>query len=374
MIKTGTVFLLAAGLALGPLPARAGFGFDTKDQPIEISNQPNSPSWVPPEGAKSEGAKRPDSDPSAPALQIYEERYVPDSVKKKYSIKDDWYTIGNPEGVASVRPDAEPTPGPEPLIVNDGPGATSVPQQTSLAPDDMALPPEEQAAGAMAPAPVAQPVPVISAAAYAKLESWRARKGEPVREVIKRWSAREGTEMLWAAGDNPVLKKDFSYVGSMENAVAALIQANGTELYTQYRSDGMNPVMMSPASTVTTSAPAAPALETNAAPDKTVGGVPYNLFVPAPNKNLETRWFALSGASLQEVLQVWAEDEGAALVWQAHGNFALKDSVSQVGHFEDAVFQALSQYNSDDMRPVGQLYSDPASGRKVLLIKTETPS
>ena len=56
MIKTGTVFLLAAGLALSPLPAHAGFGFDSTDQPIEISNQPNSPSWTPPEGAKSEGA------------------------------------------------------------------------------------------------------------------------------------------------------------------------------------------------------------------------------------------------------------------------------------------------------------------------------
>ena len=102
--------------------------------------------------------------------------------------------------------------------------------------------------------------------------------------------------------------------------------------------------------------------------------MPYNLFVPAPNKSVETRWFALSGASLQEVLQVWAEDEGAALVWQGQSNYALKDSVSQVGHFEDAVFKALSQYNSDELRPVGQLYSDPATGRKVLLIKTETPS
>ena len=194
----------------------------------------------------------PDSDPSAPALQVYEERYVPDSIKKKYAIDDDWYSIGNPEGIASVKPEAEIQPDAEPLIVNDTPSVTAPPQTAALSPDDMALPPEEQVRGRCCPSATQAPAPVISAAAYAKLESWRARKGEPVREVVKRWSSREGTDLLWAAGDNPILKKDFSYVGSLEDAVAALIQANGTPLYTQYRSDGMNPVMMSPASTVTT--------------------------------------------------------------------------------------------------------------------------
>lgn len=360
-----TAFILLAGLAFSPLTAHAGFGFNSADQTIDISNQPGVPSWTPPAGSQQPevGATRPVSDATAPALQIFNERYIPDSIKKKYGIQDEWYG----ENAASL---PVPGPGPQPLIVNDGPA--------QLTPDDMSLPPEDQATGAM-PVPISAPAdtpapaaaPVMSAAAYAKLESWRARKGETVREILKRWSDREGTELMWASADNPALKQDFSYVGTMSDAVAKLIQASGTQLYTQYRSNGLDPVMMTPAATMTSSTPA---LNTAAAPDKTVGGVPYNLFAPQPKQGPETRWFALSGASLQEVLQVWAEDEGAALIWQGQGNFALKDSVSQTGHFEDAVFKALSQYNGDGIRPIGQLYNDPATGRKVLVVKTETTS
>lgn len=348
-----TAFLFVAGLALCPHPVLAGFQLNNTEQTkaIDITNQPGSASWTPPAG---QGAARPPSDPNAPALQIFNERYIPDSVKKKYNISDEWY------GTAESDPSRS-----GPLIVDDRAAPTA------LAPDDMALPPEEQVALASPTAPVTAPAsPVISAAAYPKIESWRARKGETVRAVTKRWSEREGTDMMWAAGNDPVLQKDFSYVGTMQDAVTALFRSTGQELYTQYRPDGMNPVMTTPATTVTSSAPALEPV----APDKTVGGVPYNLFTPSPNKNLETKWFALSGASLKEVLQVWAEDEGAALIWQGQSNYALKDSVSQTGHFEDAVFKALSQFNGDELRPIGQLYSDPASGRKVLVVKTETPS
>jgi hypothetical protein len=194
-----------------------------------------------------------------------------------------------------------------------------------------------------------------------------------VREVLKRWSQREGKELMWASGDAPNLQKDFSYVGPLEGAVSALIQSTGGPIYTQSRSDGLTPVMMSPASTVKT--------ETAPEPDVTVdaavapaAAAPLAAPVLAGPKRVETRWFALSGASLPEVLQVWADDEGATLIWEASRGYALKDSVSQVGHFEDAIFKALSQFNNDEMRPVGQLYADPATGKKVLLIRNDTPS
>ncbi len=349
----GRVLFLIAGLALSPVHAFAGFGFDSSDQAINISNNSSAESAAASKDGK-QGAQRPQSDPQAPALQVYQERYIPDSVRKKYNLQDSWYD-GAPRTTQ--------------FIVDDKPRAPEAPHEpVALAPADMALPPEEQVTGAAPPAAPAQPV--ISSAAYTKVESWRARKGETVRAVLKRWSDRSGTDMLWASGSDPVLPKDFSYVGTMADAVAAVMRSTGTELYSQYRADGLNPVMATPASTITSNAPALAPTE----PDETVS-VPYSLVTPeAKSKSQETRWFALSGASLREVLQVWAEDEGAALVWQVNGNVALKDSVSRTGRFEDAVLQVLSQYNQDHARPIGQLYSDPASGRKVLVVKTETPS
>ena len=71
--------------------------------------------------------------------------------------------------------------------------------------------------------PEAAPVSAVAPASYAKVETWRARKGEPVREVLKRWSQREGTELMWASGDAPNLPKDFSFVGPLDLAVAALL-------------------------------------------------------------------------------------------------------------------------------------------------------
>lgn len=505
--------LLMTLLAVTPAPAFAGFEMNDNGQSIDISNMPSTPgktiTYTPSKPAgvaepeKKEGASRPESDPAAPALQIYNERYLPDSVKKKYGIKDAWYEQGTPQPAAaqtppqalqpadmaappeeqpapaapvtSTMPSAAVRPMQEPLLVEDAPAsapepaaaaaeAPQVPQEEQKEPqksasassdpsqpyyksvslrdlglvsrdsDDaepagagagkqsdgsavatepaaaaetvaeqapaVAAPPAEAAqsqeaqetkiaslppleepapdvpAETSAPAPVAAAAPApLAPASYSRVETWRARKGEPIREVLKRWSQREGKELMWASGDAPNLPKDFSYVGPLEGAVSALIQSTGVPLYTQYRSDGLTPVMMSPASTVKTeTAPVAPepavTVDAAVAPAAAAPLTP----VPAGPKRVETRWFALSGASLPEVLQVWADDEGATLIWEASRGYALKDSVSQVGHFEDAIFKALSQFNNDEMRPVGQLYADPATGKKVLLIRNDTPS
>lgn len=347
------LLLMTTILAVSPFSAQAGFDFKDNGQSIDITNMPTQSkpvSYTPPAPLTEDGepvqltkASRPESDPAAPALQIYNERYIPDTIKKKYKLTDSWYGDG-------VTTPASPSPN----------AVASLPASSA--------PFSEQAPAPMSPA--GQPLSLSDVKQYEKLESWRARKGEPVREIIKRWSQRDGTELMWATPDDPVLPKDFSYVGSLQDAVTALLRASGQTLYTQYRSEGLTPVMMTPAATVkNTASAAAPA------PTTTVGGVPLDIFKPKPDlKGPETRWFALSGASLMEVLQVWAEDADAQLVWQASSNFALKDSVSQVGHFEDAVFKVLSQYDNDELRPVGQLYADPKSGQKVLLIRNDTAS
>jgi hypothetical protein len=342
--------LITMILTVFPFSAHAGFEFTDDGQSINITNLPPQSKPIaftaptpPGEPKPLTRASRPESDPSAPALQIYNERYIPDTIKKKYNLTDSWYGDGMTQPGATAQPLPVVTPS-EPYIVEQ--------TQHTEARDG-------------------EPMSLVSVKPYTKQESWRARKGEPVRAVIKRWSQRDGTELMWATPDDPQLEKDFSHVGSLETAVTALLRSTGKELYTQYRSDGLTPVMMSPASTVTTSA----ILPDPKPATSTVGGVPLNIFQPKPDlKGPETRWFALSGASLAEVLQVWAEDANAQLIWQASSNYALKDSVSQVGHFEDAVFKALSQYDGDVLRPVGQLYADPATGQKVLLIRNDTVS
>lgn len=230
---------------------------------------------------------------------------------------------------------------------------------------------------------VAQKSAGIQAVPGFPVESWRARKGETVRDVLQRWSVRGGTNLMWASADSPVLQKGFTYVGKFQDAVNALIRAEGGDrIHSQYRSEGLNPVMMAPASTVTTSAPAIDPIspivsDKNSLPAAQAQPVPLGsfseIFQPEQKKDVrpETRWFALSGAPLAEVLQIWSDDAGIQLIWQSERNFAVKESISQIGHFEDAIFKALSQYNADDIRPVGEIYRDPQSGQQVLVVRTE---
>lgn len=198
----GRSILLIAGLAMVPFPVWAGFDFDKTKYSIHIKNdlsQPGSPS----PDAEGEGAVRPPSDPYAPSLQTYEERYVPNTVKDKYEISNDWYGADEAREPVQLRPAAS-------------------------------LPGSEQ------------------------------------------------------------------------------------------------------------------------------------------DKNDTARWIAAQGDSLQDVLQTWSESEGAELIWQAGEKYTLKKPVRQSGNFEDAVFQVMGQYDKDRVRPFGQLYTDPATGQKTLVVHTDT--
>lgn len=271
------------------------------------------------------------ANPAPPALMIYNEKYAPDTVKEKYGLGESWYA------------DKSTAPIPTPDVPKDQMVPEVIPPKTVI---------------------VEHPV-----------DSWRARAGESVREILKRWSDREGTELMWASEDVPVLQKDFTYFGRFQDAVNTLLQASsGNRLHSQYRSEGLNPVMMAPASMVTTNVPVPPA------PQKTISEKITQLFKPeeppkieAPIKpaSQETRWFGLAGTKMSDVLGTWAKDDGGRMIWQSEPNFTLKSAISHNGSFEEAVYQALSQYNDEPVRPVGQIYKDPSNGQKVLVIQTD---
>lgn len=293
----------------------------------------------------------------AKSLEVSHDRYVPDNIRKKYDMENS----GGPKDV---------------------PFDSALPPLTSKAPGAPGVQPEsspffaESAPVTLSATPlVASPQPLTREVKVA-VESWRGRKGENIRDVLQRWAARGGTNLMWASAESPVLQKEFTYIGKFQDAVNALIKAEGGDkIHTQYRSEGLNPVMMAPASTVTTNTP--PAIKGTPPVAPEVQPVEMNplskIFQPEKKKDVkpETRWFALSGAPLAEVIKVWADDAGVRLIWQSERNFAVKESISQIGHFEDAVFRALSQYDAEEVRPVGEMYRDPQSGQQILLVRTE---
>ena len=189
---------------------------------------------------------------------------------------------------------------------------------------------------------------------------------------------------MWASPENPSLEKDFSYFGKYQDAVARLMASKtGGTLHSQYRSEGLAPTMMTPASTVTTNnaaaeqAPEEPLplvgeatgrTRNEAVQERSMG----QAYVPESQKRVsETRWLGLTGAPMSEVLKVWSEDAGVNLVWQAERDYAMRSSVSKVGTYEEAVYAALSQYNDSPVRPVGEMYRDASSGQTYLVVRDD---
>lgn len=387
----GAVLLLST-VSVYPSAGYAGFGYTYLGQKVEEGTQAapapqESPSLLGAAAVAAPVAPVESVSPlplaakavagtSTPALQVFTDRYVPDSIRKKYNLDENWYGKGAAPAVPETPSPSTPpmktlevistappvkTNAPVPLSVMDVPAEAPAPRHGTV----ITIPPSAQSLSGQTPVKQEEIV-----------DSWRARKGENLHDVLQRWSKRGATNLMWATPDAPVIKNDFSFVGKYKEAVDALIkQEGGADIHSQYRSEGMNPIMMTPAATVKTSTPQPPPEEKKAEAPATGLGLFSKVFNPDEKKPVkrtdETRWYGLSGSPLYEVLQVWAEDAGAKLVWQSEKNFALKETVSQVGQFEDAVYKALSQYDGEEIRPVGEVYVDPRTGEKLLLVRTD---
>lgn len=273
-----------------------------------------------------------------PSLEIINERYVPGDVKQKYNMTDDYVEMT----------DIKPT---DPIIVEPPPAAVSQKKKRLEiigGPPPVLTPsaPSEKAPEVISAKPQAAPKPVP--VPTERVETWRARKGEGLKDVLKRWSERSGVDFTWTAAESPKITKEFSYVGIFETAVNQLMKQDSGPLKMKFsEGDGSVPV----------SDPVPLAIKETEMPKSSA----------ASGKT----WFASSGATLQGVLHAWTENEGAKLVWQADQAFAVTDSINEKGSFEAAVETLLSKYETKAVRPVGQLYRNPVSGEKVLVIKTD---
>lgn len=81
------------------------------------------------------------------------------------------------------------------------------------------------------------------------------------------------------------------------------------------------------------------------------------------------RWRALTGASLQQVMKAWAEESGTNLIWMSSNDFAVKYSVNKNADYGQAVADLLGQYTFEHVRPMGQLYQDPQTGQRTLVVR-----
>lgn len=86
---------------------------------------------------------------------------------------------------------------------------------------------------------------------------------------------------------------------------------------------------------------------------------------------LTREWRAPMGAGLRETLDSWAQQAQVRLIWQAERDYPLPVGLTAQGTFDSAVLSALKQFEGGKAAPLGQIYSDPATGQRVLLITGE---
>ena len=189
------------------------------------------------------------------------------------------------------------------------------------------------------------PTPVVSApptditprrspVAPVQTAQWQAEAGEDIREVLNRWGERAGTDVVWEADRGGQIARDVSLNGSFEDAVAQVMADNAAALGIAGQfEDGQK-----------------------------LGG---------SGTAVASAMNARAGDNLRDVVQRWATQNDVELNWRAGEQFTLQQPVSAQGDFAAALEAALTQFDDDVVRPVGQLNRDPATGRLSLTIETD---
>jgi hypothetical protein len=249
------------------------------------------------------------------------------------------------------------------------------------------------------------------------LDTFRARKGESLRDVLRRWADRAGIDLVWNMPGDITLVKDYSYVGPFDRAVAGLVAAYPESgIKTRLENQGvaferqpfveemrapavapmasvgpplddfapmpqMLPAAPPPAASLPRYQTPAPRMVTAPLPRPILDGPPPRLAAPASvTAGVATtqvgpvrRWRALSGASMRQVLEAWSEDAQIRLVWLAPQDFAVRYSINKSTAFSQGVQDLLAQYAFEPVRPMGQIYRDPTTDQAILVVRSGRP-
>ncbi len=181
--------------------------------------------------------------------------------------------------------------------------------------------------------------------------SWRARKGESVREVLQRWSTRADINFVWENPNDVMLTQDISYVGNFENAVDELIhKSTDSSLQSQFQ-DGV----------VASNNYLAP--QSYAPPSS---GRDYS--TPVFSGYGDSRWDVATGSSLRAILEQWSSQNGTKIIWNSAKDYKFDEPFFIKGTYEQAVERALEQFSDEKGRPLGEIYQDPLTGAPILVV------
>jgi len=102
---------------------------------------------------------------------------------------------------------------------------------------------------------------------------------------------------------------------------------------------------------------------------------PYSVVMPPmvervfwTNEPSFKRWRAVRSRDMIDVLRDWAKASDVKVIWHTDSRFAVLESVSLDGTFEEAVSTLLGQYSQSRIRPRGRLHIDPKTGERALVI------
>lgn len=85
------------------------------------------------------------------------------------------------------------------------------------------------------------------------------------------------------------------------------------------------------------------------------------------------QWSVQAGDSLREVLASWSVENNAELIWDANREYQIPMDGGFDESYAESVAQVLHMFSArrGNERPVGELFVDPETGKKVLIIKPE---
>jgi len=196
---------------------------------------------------------------------------------------------------------------------------------------------------------------------------WRARKGDSLKATLTRWADQAGVAVDWQADMEGAVVQDMMLTNGFENAVQSLIAQNAaaTGIQADLRGDVMN------AGAGNVSRMPTPLLPASTAPVASQPRVStLSRSTPSRASMSNANWRAAQGDNLRLALQNWSKRAGVELHWDANQSFAVRQTVTRDGTYEDALRSILEQFTNENVRPIAQLNSDPSTGRRILIIQS----
>ncbi|MGE4313055.1 MAG: TcpQ domain-containing protein [Pseudobdellovibrionaceae bacterium] len=235
--------------------------------------------------------------------------------------------------------------------------------------------------------------------------TWRARKGEPFKDVASRWSDRAGISIYSNIPSDLRLKKDISAVGSFETAIQTALQ-EGTDAspdapwFKPYQEAMLSGAHM-PQNTMNDASPVKPVAFSYRPPSNAPyassssssmdWSTPTPSYAPTGSANIppvdygsayetapdytqtvlptnEERWEVSGNASLRQTLEAWSSRAGIQMIWDAPSDYNFSQPFFVKGVYTEAVEKALDQFAEQRNSPRGTIYNDPNTGSPVLVV------